>query len=147
MYSKSWCGKKLALNYEKRDKQWHFEFTWITVSSSSWDFFAFSGSIFLIYISTFARVNKYHSGPHGDSKVLSKENGPQIFRGNGLRELTFFLIPLKLLRCRIQTYWYRVQLETVRLFFGTVKYVCNPALQYREEEWLNSLSRLELSVV
>ena len=28
-------------------------------------------------------------------------------------------------------------------------YICNPALQYRarEEEWLNSLSRLELSVV
>ena len=79
--------------------------------------FAFSDGNFFMYI---GRVKKYYSGPHGISKVLSKENGPQIYRGNGLRELTFFLIPLKLLRCRIQTYWYRVQLETVRLFFGTV---------------------------
>ena len=92
------------MRVQKKTKHLHVEF--IVTSHNS--------------ASTFARVNKYHSGPHGDSKVLSKENGPQIFRGNGLRELTFFLIPLKLLRCRIQSYWYRVQLETVRLFFGTV---------------------------
>ena len=103
----------------KKNKHWQMEFTW----KNGWDFFLHFQIAFFWWIK-FARVNKYHSSPHGVSKVLSKENGPQIFRGNGLRELTFFLIPLKLLRCRIQTYWYRVQLETVRLFFGTVIQIC-----------------------